>query len=111
MFLFGVRKKTFALHRFLTPKTAFLKHFESKCSFIFVYLRKKRRSKILSDGVWVGEKLNNFIKTARFWASQNVLQFFILIEIFVDSTIFQHFDASIYSIKTMKFSRHFGLRG
>ena len=45
-----VSEKTFALHRFLTPKTAFLKHFESKCPFISVYLRKKRRSKILSDG-------------------------------------------------------------
>ena len=54
MFLFGARKKTFALHRFLTPKTAFLKHFESKCPFISVYLRTKRRSKILSDEVWVG---------------------------------------------------------
>ena len=49
MFLFGVRK-IFALHRFLTAKTAFLKHFESKCPFIAVYLRKKRRIKILSHG-------------------------------------------------------------
>ena len=47
-------EKTFALHHFLTPKTAFLKHFESKCPFISVYLRTKRRSKILSDEVWVG---------------------------------------------------------
>ena len=49
-----VSGKTFALHRFLTPKTAFLKHFESKCPFISVYLRKKRCSKILSDGRSVG---------------------------------------------------------
>ena len=43
------QKKTFALHRFLTPKAAFLKHFQSKCPFISVYLRKKRHSEILSD--------------------------------------------------------------
>ena len=45
-----VSQKIFALHRFLTAKTAFLKHFESKCPFIAVYLRKKRRIKILSHG-------------------------------------------------------------
>ena len=64
-FLFGVRKNI-ALHHFLTPKTAFLKHLESKCPFISVCLRKKRRGKILSDGAWVGRKLNNFIKVSRF---------------------------------------------
>ena len=38
------------------PKTALLKHFENKCPFISAYLRKKRRSKILSDwGVGWGE--------------------------------------------------------
>ena len=102
------QKKTFVLHRFLTHKTAFLKHFERKCPFISVYPRKKRRSKILSDGGWVVGKLNNFIKAARFLS---LVKCFILIEIFVNSTIFQHFNTSIYSIKTMKFSRHFGLRG
>ena len=50
MFLFGFQKKTYELHRFLAPKFAFLKKFESKCPFISVYIRKKRRSKILSDG-------------------------------------------------------------
>ena len=45
-----VLEKTFALHSFLTPKTAFLKHFESKCPFISVYIRKWKLSKILSDG-------------------------------------------------------------
>ena len=63
-----VAEKTFALHRFLTPKTAFLKHFESNCPFISVLIRKKRRSKILSDGRgWGGGgRLNNYIKPARF---------------------------------------------
>ena len=39
------------------------------------------------------------------WASYNVLCFFILILIFVNATIFPHFDTSIYSTKTLKFSR------
>ena len=59
------QKKTFALHSFLTHKTAFLKHFERKCPFISAYPGKKRRSKILFDGGWVVGKLNNFIKAAR----------------------------------------------
>ena len=62
-----VSEKAFALHCFLTtPKTAFLKHFESKCPIFSVYIRKKRRRKILSDGGGsVGGRLNNFIKVAR----------------------------------------------
>ena len=57
--------KTFAFHHFLTPKTAFLKHFESKCPYISVYLRKTRRCKIFFWEVgW--ERLNIFIKAARF---------------------------------------------
>ena len=34
-------EKTFALHHFLTPRAAFLKHFESKCLNILIYLIKK----------------------------------------------------------------------
>ena len=44
IFLFGFKKKTFALHHFLEPKkwwTAFLKNFQSKCLYICEYLRKK----------------------------------------------------------------------
>ena len=37
--------------------------------------------------------------------------FLILIDIFENSTIYQHFDTSIYSIKTMKFSTQIGLEG
>ena len=36
-----VSEKTFALHHFLHPRTAFLKHFESKFLYISVYLIKK----------------------------------------------------------------------
>ena len=34
-------EEIFALHHFLTPRTAFLKHFESKCLNISIYLIKK----------------------------------------------------------------------
>ena len=43
------------------------------------------------------------------WASQNVLQFFILVKIFGNSAIFQSFDTSICNIKTLKFSQQFRL--
>ena len=38
------------------------------------------------------------------WAMQNVLKYFKLIEIFGNSSIFQHFDTSINSIDVLKFS-------
>ena len=75
MFLFGIKKnQTFVLHI-------------SVWKFLF-----QRRSKILFDGGWIRERLDN-------------LHFFVLIEFFRYSTIFQHFDTSIYSIKMMKFPR------
>ena len=89
------------------PKMHFFKHLESKCPFLSVYLRKKRRGKILPDGAWVGRRLNNFINAARFFGLRKMF----LIEIFANSTIFQHFDTSIDSIKTLKFSRQFRLQG
>ena len=55
--------------------------------------------------------LNNFLKVACCLTLQNVLQFFILIEIFGNSTIFEHFDISVYNIKTLKLSRQSGLQG
>ena len=51
------------------------------------------------------------LRQLNFYASQNVLQYFILIEIFGNLTIFQYFDTSIYRIKTLKFSKQFGLQG
>ena len=44
-------------------------------------------------------------------ALQNILQFFILTDIFENSTIVSYFDTSTYSIKTLKFSRQFGPQG
>ena len=51
------------------------------------------------------------LRRLTFCASQNVLQFVILIEIFENSTISQHLDTSIYNMKTLKFSRQFELQG
>ena len=55
------------------------------------------------------EKRVIFLRSLVVWALQNVLQSIILIEILENSTIFQHFDTFIYSIKTLKFSRQFWL--
>ena len=81
-----VPEKTFALHHFLTSRTTFLNHFESKCLYISVYLFKKflfqRRIKIVLV-VWrVGEAEIISLRRLAVWVLQNVLQFFILIYFF-----------------------------
>ena len=45
------------------------------------------------EGGWI-----IFLRQLAAWALQIFLQFFILIEVFEYSTIFYHFDTSIYSI-------------
>ena len=62
-------------------------------------------------GCGMGWDWINFLRWFAVWALQNVLQCFILIEIFENSTIFSISVTSIYSIKTLKFSRQFGLWG
>ena len=109
-----VPEKTFALHHFLTSRTTFLNHFESKCLYISVYLFKKflfqRRIKIVLV-VWrVGEAEIISLRRLAVWVLQNVLQFFILIYFFLNSTIFQHVDTFINSFETLIFSKQFGLR-
>ena len=98
MFLFGVRKDICTaafldaqeLHSWSTFKA-------NVCIFLYISVRKfllQTRSEVWSGGGWDwGGGLNNFLKAAR-WALQNVLQFFVLIEIFENSIIFQHFDTS-----------------
>ena len=95
-------------------RTAFLKHFKATvCIFLYISVRKflfQRCSKILScwrEGWWSGWIIS--LMRIAVGPSSNVLQFFILIEIFGNSTIFQHFDTSIYNIKTVKFSIQFWL--
>ena len=79
-------------------RTALLKHFESKCLYTSLYFCKKNFvSKVLSGGgAGLGRKWDWIISLRRFSirALQNVLHFFILIEIFENSTIFQHLDTS-----------------
>ena len=92
-----VPEKTFALHHFLTSRTTFLNHFESKCLYISVYLFKKflfqRRIKIVLV-VWrVGEAEIISLKRLAVWVLQNVLQFFILIFFFFK---FNYFSACRY---------------
>ena len=54
MFLLSVRENIYTTPFLDAQELQFLKHFESKCLYISVYLRKKmffqRRSNILSDG-------------------------------------------------------------
>ena len=82
------------------PRIVFSKHWES---FIFPYISVnnillQRCRKLLSGG-W----LNNFLKSASCLRFVKFLKFFILIEIFENLTIYQHFDTSINNIKTLKF--------
>ena len=98
------------------PRTAFSKYFESKCQFISIYFFIKMfvpetSQDFICRGLsWGGDWIISF-RQLTFCASQNVLQYFILIKIFENSTIFQHFDTSIYSIKLLNFFRQFGLQG
>ena len=82
--------------------------------FLYIFVRKvlfQRHSKILSYGGGLERGLIISLRRLVVSALQNVLQFFILIEIFGNSTIFQHFDTCICSIKVLEFSRQFGLQG
>ena len=81
--LIGVKKKNTGTAPFLDSK----KHFESKCLYIPVYLPTICIS----------------IRRLTVWPSQDVLQFFILIEISGNSSIFEHFNTSTYNIKTLNF--------
>ena len=83
---------------------------------ILLYISvRKFISKDVVRFFWVGLGLVGgwtiSIRRLAVWASQNVLQFFILIEIFGNSTLFQHFNSSIYSTETLKFSGQFWLQG
>ena len=74
------------------------------CMFLYIYLRKLYL--VLCFICYITS-----LRPLAVWASQNVLQFSILVEIFGNSTIFQHFNTSIYSIEMRKFSRKFWLEG
>ena len=68
------------------PRTAFLKHLQSK---------------YLEAFIWWGVEVYNFLglRQLAIWASKIVLKFFLLTEIFANSTIFQHFQTWIFKSK------------
>ena len=102
---------------FWWSKSAFLKHFQTNfCIFPYTSVRKflfQRRSKILSDGRWVGGwgRLNNFLKAARCLGLVKYFTIFNFNWNFLKSNYLPAFWSFFYSIKTLKFSRQFGLQG
>ena len=106
MFLFGVRKKH--LHSIVSwrPKLHSWSTLKANVRlFLYISVRKDVVRFYLMGGGLGGSSIIS-LRRLVFWASLNVLQLFILIEIFVNSTI-QHFDTFIYSLKTMKFLQTF----
>ena len=92
MFLFGVWK-IFVQHHFLTPKNCILEANWKQMSVLFLYisLRKflfQRRGKVLSGEGWDGGGWIISLRQLAVWTLQNILQFFVLIDIFDNSTIF-----------------------
>ena len=84
------------------------------CIFLYISLRKflfHRNSKFYLVILGVGGGWIISLRRLADWVLQNVSQFFILIEMFRNSTIFEHFDISTNSVKTLKFSRQFELQG
>ena len=85
------------------------------CIFLYISLRKflfQRRSKVLSGKGWGGGRLNNFLEAARCLGPVKYFTIFRFNwQYFWKFNYFQHFDTSIYSIKTLKFFRQFGLQG
>ena len=80
------------------PRTAFLKHFKSKFLYIYVYLLKKNVSGEGWDRGWL----------IRFTI---VLQFFILIEIFENSTIFSISILQFIALKRWNFPGNLDFKG
>ena len=97
IFLFGVRKDICTaafdaqeLHSWSTLKA-------NVCILLYISVRKILLVRFyLVGGAGLGRKWDWIISLRRFSirALQNVLHFFILIEIFENSTIFQHLDTS-----------------
>ena len=98
------QKKHFHCTIYRLPRAAFSKNLKIKCVYISVNHRQKifvpETKKLLSGG-----ELNNFFQAARCLRLVKCFEIIILIEIFGNSTIFQHFNTSANIIETLKFSR------
>ena len=100
------------------PRTAFLKPFESKCLYISIYLLKKIYFPDIvmfylvgGGGGCMGEDWINFLRRFAVWILQNVLQFFILIEIFENSTIFSISILLFIALKRWNFPDNLDFKG
>ena len=96
------------------PRTAFLKHFESKCLYVSIYHLKKNYSRDVVRFVLVGGMRGdwiNFLRWFAIWALQNVLQFLILIEIFENSTSFSISIHLFIALKRWNFRDNLDFKG
>ena len=110
--LLGARKKnctasfldTQELHSWSTLRA-------NVCVFLYISVRKFCSWDVVRFNQvrgWAGERQNNFLKAAGYLG---LVKYFPIFHFNLNSTIFLHFNTSICSIKTLKFSRKFGLQG
>ena len=119
MFLCGVRKNictasfldTQELHSWSNMKA-------NICIFLYIFLKRilfSRRSNVLSGGGGVGGGMGGdwikFLKRFAVWVLQNVLHFFILIEIFENSTIFSISILLFIALKSWNFPDNLNFKG
>ena len=115
MFLCGVRKNictttfldTQELHSWSSLKT-------NVCIFPYISLKKilfPRRSKVFSGVGGMGGDWINFWRRFTVWTLQNILQFFIWIEIFENLTIFCIWISLFTALKRWNFRDNLDFRG
>ena len=81
------------------------------CIFLYISLKNNlfpRRSKVLSGRGWYGGWLNKSLKAV---CCLGLGRYFTIFYNLWKFNNFYHFDTSIYSTKTLKFSRQIGLQG
>ena len=107
-----VSERIFALHHFLTPKNCILEALWKQMPVYLIYFNSFRDVVMcyLVEG-GIGEDWINFLRQFAVWALQNVLQFFILIEIFDNLTIFSISILLFMAFKRWNFSDNFDLKG
>ena len=112
VFLVGVKKKHLHCTISRCLRTGFSKHSESKCLYILVnFCKKIFVPKMFEAFIWWGREIWVIsLWWLIVWASQNSFKFHFD-WIFGNWTIFQHFDTSINSTETVKFSGQFGHQG
>ena len=115
MFLCGVRKNictasfldTQELHSWSTLKV-------NVCIFPYISLKKTlfpRHSNVLSGGSGMAEDWINFLRRFTVWTLQNVLKFFILIELFENWIIFSISILLFIALKRWTFPDNLDFKG